>query len=374
MDAELAASTWSPPFSPGDPAPWFEAATPTNPHFHFSTCVGGYMLLGFLPSPGPARDAALSAIQAHRSLFNDRKLAAFLVVRDTDSIAAARNQDPGLRWFLDADGAVSRLYGALDATPAGEAAEHPYWLVLDPSHRVLSRFAISNVAGLFAALKTLPEVADYAGTELFAPVLIVPRVFDEDLCRRLIALYEADGGAQSGVMRDVDGRTVGVLDDFKRRRDVPIESPELRHEILWRLERCLVPEIARVFQFQVTRLERYIVACYDAADGGYFRPHRDNETLGTAHRKFACSINLNAEAFEGGDLRFPEFGPRTYRPPTGGAVVFASGLQHEATPVTRGRRYAFLPFFYDEAGQAVREANAAFTARPEPEAPASPGP
>ena len=112
-----------------------------------------------------------------------------------------------------------------------------------------------------------------------------------------------------------------------------------------------------MFQFKVTRLERYLVACYDAADGGYFRPHRDNETLGTAHRRFAVSINLNAEQFEGGDLRFPEFGTRTYRPPTGGAVVFCCSLQHEATPVTRGRRYAFLPFLYDEAGQAIRNAN-----------------
>lgn len=378
MDAELAAATRAPPFGPGDPAPWFEAATPTNPHFHFSTSVGRYMLLGFLPSPGRQRDAALSAFQAHRSLFNDGKLSAFLVVRDAASIARAQNQSPGLRWFLDADGAVSRLYGALDGAPdatlGGDAAEHPYWLVLDPSHRVLDRFAISNVAGLFAALKMLPEVADYAGAELFAPVLIVPRVFDADLCKRLIALYEADGGAQSGVMRDVDGRTVGVLDDFKRRRDVAIENPDLRKELLARLERCLMPEIAKVYQFKVTRIERYMVACYDAADGGYFRAHRDNETLGTAHRKFACSINLNAEEFEGGDLRFPEFGPRTYRPPTGGAVIFACGLQHEARPVTRGRRYAFLPFFYDEAGQTVREANADFLGDPAAQAMARPVP
>ncbi|MGH6966519.1 MAG: 2OG-Fe(II) oxygenase, partial [Phenylobacterium sp.] len=73
---------------------------------------------------------------------------------------------------------------------------------------------------------------------------------------------------------------------------------------------------------------------------------------------------LNAAAFEGGDLRFPEFGPRTYRPPTGGAVVFSCSLQHEATPVTKGRRYAFLPFLYDEAGAALREANLPFLSPP----------
>ncbi|HEX3065321.1 MAG TPA: 2OG-Fe(II) oxygenase, partial [Dongiaceae bacterium] len=57
------------------------------------------------------------------------------------------------------------------------------------------------------------------------------------------------------------------------------------------------------------------------------------------------------------DLVFPEFGVLTYRPPTGDAVVFSCSLLHEALPVTRGRRYAFLPFLYDEAAARVRRAN-----------------
>ena len=56
-------------------------------------------------------------------------------------------------------------------------------------------------------------------------------------------------------------------------------------------------------------------------------------------------------------MRFPEFGPTTYRAPTGGAVVFSCSLLHEARPVLSGRRYAFLPFLYDEAAARVREAN-----------------
>jgi predicted 2-oxoglutarate/Fe(II)-dependent dioxygenase YbiX/peroxiredoxin len=357
MDAELTRS-WTPPFAPGDPAPWFEVPAPHAANFHFSTVVGRYILLGFLPSPGPERDAALQAVQSHRGFFDDAKTAAFLVLRDAASIARARNQPPGLRWFLDGDDKVSRLYGAVGE----DQVERPYWLLLDPSHRVLDVYPIDEAAALFARIADLPEIADYAGVELYAPVLILPRVFEPELCRRLIALYDADGGSPSGVMRDVDGRTVGILDDFKRRRDLILEDENLHTELRGRISRALAPQIAKVFQFKVTRLERYIVACYDAKDGGYFRPHRDNETLGTAHRKFAVSINLNAEEFEGGDLRFPEFGPRTYRPPTGGAVVFSCSLQHEATPVTRGRRYAFLPFLYDEAGRAVRDANMAFVA------------
>jgi predicted 2-oxoglutarate/Fe(II)-dependent dioxygenase YbiX len=150
------------------------------------------------------------------------------------------------------------------------------------------------------------------------------------------------------------------MDDMKRRRDVLIEASDLQDEIRDALRRRLVPEIRKAFQFEATRIERFVVSCYDAAEGGMFRAHRDNTTLGTAHRRFAVSINLNAEAFEGGDLRFPEFGRRTWRPPTGGAVVFSCSLLHEAMPVTAGRRYAFLPFLYDEAAALVREANRGF--------------
>ena len=353
MEASLPA--WTAPLQRGDIAPWFVAATPGQPHFHVSTTVGHYLLLGFLPPPGPVRDAALAAFMANRARFDDDKLTAFVALRDAHSIGVARNQPPGLRWFLDHDSALSRLYGAVDA----DGAEHPHWLLLDPMHRVLGVWAIADTAGLFDEIARLPDVADAAGVELYAPVLIVPRVFDADLCRRLIAAYEVQGGELSGVMRDIDGRTVGVLDDFKRRRDVTIADSGFRDELMARLRRCLIPEIRKVFQFEATRLERYLVACYDAGEGGFFKPHRDNETLGTAHRRFAVSINLNAEAFEGGDLRFPEFGPRTYRPPTGGAVVFCCSLQHEATPVTKGRRYAFLPFLYDAAGQVIRDANEA---------------
>ena len=147
----------------------------------------------------------------------------------------------------------------------------------------------------------------------------------------------------------------------QRRGSGPRRRHELDAEIIrltqQRIRRRLVPEILKVHNFNVTRMERYIVCCYDAGTGGYFRPHRDNTTKGTAHRRFAVTINLNAEDYEGGDLRFPEFGPRTYRAPTGGAVVFSCSLLHEATPITRGKRYAFLPFLYDEAAARLRLEN-----------------
>ena len=48
--------------------------------------------------------------------------------------------------------------------------------------------------------------------------------------------------------------------------------------------------------------------------------------------------------------------PKTCTDPAS-TIVFSCSLLHEATPVTSGRRYAFLPFLYDEAARKVRDAN-----------------
>ena len=211
---------------------------------------------------------------------------------------------------------------------------------------------------MIGLLRGLPPAGEHAGQEVPAPVLLLPRVLEPELCERLVALYEEGGGVESGFMVERDGRTVGVYDDSrKRRRDQPIEDKALQAAIRARIGRRIAPEMRKAFQFDPTRIERYVVACYDGASGGHFRAHRDNTTPATAHRRFAVTVNLN-DGFEGGELWFPEFGPRRYRPPAGGAVVFSCSLLHEARPVTAGRRYALLPFLYDDAAARVREANA----------------
>ena len=155
--------------------------------------------------------------------------------------------------------------------------------------------------------------------------------------------------------RSAGGRTVVVpVPGMKRRRDCLVAEGGLMAAIRTRLALRLLPEIKRAFQFDATRIERYLIGCYDAAQGGGFQSHRDDTVPGTAHRRFAVSINLNAEEHEGGELGFPEYGGGRYRPPTGAAVVFSCALLHEALPVTAGRRYAFLPFLYDEAAAAIR--------------------
>jgi hypothetical protein len=40
---------------PGSAAPWFHAASPSNPRFAFASLGGTYVIMAFLPPPGPAR-------------------------------------------------------------------------------------------------------------------------------------------------------------------------------------------------------------------------------------------------------------------------------------------------------------------------------
>ena len=342
---------------PGDPAPWFTAPTRANPRFVFSSVAGRYIVLMFVTSHGSdSAQAALKAVRGQRKLFDDDRVALFGVTGDPADVVDARIKDevPGIRWFFDAEGEVRKAYD----DDAGERLADGGWYLIDPSLRIMASGPLSHTDGLLKMLAGLPAPDLHAGTTVMAPVLIVPRIFEPEFCKKLIEVYDREGGNVSGFMREVDGKTVAVHDEsHKRRSDCLIEDEELKTQCRVRIVRRLVPEVKKAFQFEATRMERYLVACYEDKKLGMFRPHRDNTTSGTAHRKFAVSLNLNAEEYEGGDLRFGEFGSRTYRPPTGGAVVFSCSLLHEATPVTKGRRFVFVPFLYDEAGARLREAN-----------------
>jgi peroxiredoxin/predicted 2-oxoglutarate/Fe(II)-dependent dioxygenase YbiX len=357
--------------SPGDPAPDFVAPTTTIPRFTFNTAAGRYIVLCFLGTVGDdAGQAAMRAIAAHQRMFDDDKISLFGVVIDPQDRAQNRIQErvPGIRFFLDDDLAISRRYGAgpRDAVAGQAVAVRRFWLVLDPALRILKLFPFSSCgadhAELFNYLSALPPVDSYPGFTVQAPVLCLHSVFEPALCEKLIGLYETHGGGESGFMREVDGKTVGIFDhNHKRRKDYTITDDEIIRITQARIKRRIVPEIAKVYQFQVSRMERYIVSCYAAEDGGHFRPHRDDTTKGTAHRRFAVSINLNAE-FEGGEISFPEFGPRGFKPPPGGAVIFSCSLLHRVSKVAAGRRYAFLPFLYDEAAAKLRDENQQFLA------------
>lgn len=332
----------------GDPAPTFAIEGVSNPRYVLDTAAGRYLLLAFVKA-GPAVAAAVETLQRQRAAFNDHHASAFIVVVGKDRARTSRQDSvPGLRFLFDTDGAAADLY---------QAREAERWFLLDPALHVMATVGPDQSAAMVDRIAALAPPAAHGGFAAAAPVLVTPRIFEPGFCERLIALYREIGGEPSGFMREVDGVTTLLMNDqHKRRSDVIVEDDLLQKQVVARLTRRLLPQIEKAFNFRATRIERYLVARYDAETGGFFRPHRDNTTKGTAHRRFAVSINLNAD-YDGGDLRFPEFGDRTYRPPPGGACVFSCSILHEATPVTRGERFAFLPFLYDEAAAKVRAEN-----------------
>jgi len=353
----------------GDPAPWFRQRSTGNADYAFDTSAGRYLVLCLFGSAAHAEAARrLAVAHDHRALFDDDRIAFFGVSVDPQDEAAARvaMSLPGIRHFWDFDGRVSRLYGALPAEPSAQDGEafRAAWVILNPNLRVRAVLPFArdgaDIDQVVALLRALPPVDRFAGFEMHAPVILIPDIFEPDFCATLLQAYERHGGQVSGFMRDVGGRTVGVHDPrHKVRSDHLIEDEALQLQIRQRVIRRVASAIRQASNFEVTRMERYLVACYDSRDGGHFRAHRDNTTRGTAHRRFALSVNLNDD-FDGGGIAFPEFGSRTYKPAPGAGVVFGCSLLHAVTPVTRGRRFAFLPFLYDDAAAALRERNRRF--------------
>jgi peroxiredoxin/predicted 2-oxoglutarate/Fe(II)-dependent dioxygenase YbiX len=248
-----------------------------------------------------------------------------------------------------------------------ETQQLPFSILTDPRGEVLGRFGAAavavldrnqRVAGLFAAADGIDEALalcrrlnddDAAAPALpHAPVLQVPGIFEPELCRRLIEYWQSGDKRANEVTRGTPGqadyaaRSDGVV---KRRTDVliPEDTNPTNLAIRDRLLARLVPEVFKAFQFRVRSYEIARIGCYDAGDGGWFRPHRDDAGDPAKPRRFALSVNLNDD-FEGGGLCFPEYGRRFYRPPAGGGIAFSCNLLHEAQPVTRGRRFGLFTF------------------------------
>lgn len=346
------------PLSVGEPAPWFSVATGnTTERIAFDELAGRHIVLFFFGSAAhPDVAKTLEALERHNELF-DHKRAVFLgVSNDPADFQQDRVHQrlPGQLLGLDADGFVTKHYALIDPAPAGI---RPTAFILSPSLQILEivpfteprAFTEQVVTALGGRLTKKPtDVRN-------APLLVVPNVFDRLFCLELIDQYETTGGRELGAI-EKGGKAVEQFDPaFRKRLDYFISDANALQRTRELLERRLLPMVYRAFQFSTTRIERYLVGRYDAETGGHFKPHRDNTAPVVAHRRFAVTINLN-EDYQGGDLRFPEFGSETYRASPGDAIVFSCSLLHEVTPVTRDRRYAFISFLYDERSHQMREA------------------
>ncbi|HEY3622644.1 MAG TPA: 2OG-Fe(II) oxygenase [Roseiarcus sp.] len=231
------------------------------------------------------------------------------------------------------------------------------WVILDPMLRVIDVAPLDQADRVLGDLSQAPPANPAFVPCPPAPILTLAHVFEPELCAHLVACFEQSGGKDSGFMQDAGGRSVENFDNsWKRRRDFHLTDQRLIASLRTRIGRRICPEIKKAFQMRPTRIERDLVARYDAETGGHFGPHRDDTGIAIAHRRFAVSINLSAD-FEGGEISFPEYSPRTFKAAPGTALVFSASILHEVSRVTRGRRYVFLTFLFDEEAERVRQAN-----------------
>ncbi len=244
----------------------------------------------------------------------------------------------------------------IPATPRAEATCCLF--VIDCGLRIVQRLWCSHTdAPAAAALALCERLAAPLGAAApvvveQAPVLLVPRVFPAEFCKRLIDHWST-AEKQEDVAGGYYATAAGQPSDpsvrrpsLKRRADWLIPDGPIHDEIRNLLSRRVAPELRKAFEFHAENYEQLRIGCYDAERGGYFRRHRDN--VGhpeIRRRRFAMSLNLN-DSYEGGEVRFPEYGSRLYRPPAGAALLFSCSLLHEAMEIRSGRRFVLLTFFF----------------------------
>ncbi len=301
----------------GERAPDFVLpAAPSGTPLRFYGHAGGEPLVLVLRDARGGSDAAI------RDLARDhaRRARVFVIGGDPAPI-------DGATVLVDEDGAVR-----------GRFRHGP-----EDGDRVLLLDARVRVSASVPLGEPIPAAAT---EERPAPILLVSRVLDVSTCARLIETFEREGHVETGVEESRDGRRSDELrPEAKRRRDHTVADAALLGELTRDVGRRVIPEIRLAFAYTATRFEGFKIARYDADAAGHFAPHRDNLSPSTAHRRFAMSLNLN-EDYEGGELRFPEYGSALYRPGTGEALIFSGSLLHEARPVTRGRRFVLLSFLF----------------------------
>ena len=279
------------------------------------------------------------------------KVFAITPLKSQDNVALARDLDLPFPVLSDPERTVFALFGVT-------AGRSPVAAVVRPNQHVMALLAGNEAEAPVAAIHVIRGDIDNRRPrpgDRHPPVLVVPDVLSLKDCEHLITVFTLQGNVwvepghgNQNMTSDYKMR----IPDYGRRDRVDhwVINQTTTRFIVERLSARLFPEIEKAYQYRGTRFERFRIGCYEGERGGEPHGHRDNTAYPmVAHRRFACSINLNTEAFEGGELRFPEYGGHLYRPETGAAIAFSSSLLHEPLHVTAGRRYVLLAFLFGES-------------------------
>jgi predicted 2-oxoglutarate/Fe(II)-dependent dioxygenase YbiX len=327
-------------FEIGDPIPRIVLPTNHGGSIDFSQqfIAGNTLLLWFVEALN--LPAAIDALTDNQNIFLELETKPYIIL--TSPLNGSPSQYSGFQTIL-----VDRNREISTGLGVGTSGI----VILGPN----SRFEfLLPTEGLEIAIDACREIHNSTQeTEVLAqaPVLIVPSVLDPLICEELIGYWGTGDKLIDTIASNADG-SQKPNPNLKKRHDVALLDKALYGKVKNLLTRRLLPEIFKGFGFISTNMEGVRIGCYDSENQGFFGRHRDNRTRFTAHRKFAVSLNLS-ENYEGGQVRFPEYGRLLYSTKTGGAIVFSCSLLHEALPVTEGKRFAIFTFLTDSEGEAM---------------------
>lgn len=140
----------------------------------------------------------------------------------------------------------------------------------------------------------------------------------------------------------------------KMRKDLFFNSMPILSTIDNYIYDKLYTEIKETFDVDIIFREVWKVGYYDSDDGGFYNLHTD-DARETKYRKVSmvCALSDPSD-YEGGLLHFPAL-KKEFKLNKGSIIVFESKLMHGVTPITKGRRYVLVSFFFNNQGRTIRE-------------------
>lgn len=344
--------------SPGDRAPNF--ALPDHEGkmtMFYERVTGRPTVLLFLPAAQlPMKPVALASCETAFDALEAAGVDVFCITVMSREAVTALN--PKLRVWADPNGKISDAFlsqlgqGGLKALAKGDNA---IAALLDANQRLIevATGASDMAEKLLAVYGQRPQRRAAQVQKLNAPVLVMPELIDKGMCADLMRMFD-EGAVVEGTVAAVDksGEVEKIQHSRKKRLDLKIEDRNLHNVLQQTIGRRVAPELEKVFNFGGFAFDKFLICRYAADREDRFRAHRDNLTATTQDRRFAMTLNLNADDYEGGELMFPEYSPDKYKTGNGGAVIFSCSLLHEALPVTKGVRYVLLTFLRTPAQQA----------------------
>jgi len=303
---------------------------------------GRPLVIVFCPRYSEANVAVLNQFEAQLDAFAVHGAAIFAVFPNEKS--ARRYASLPFPVLVDRQQQLSQMFGSEVTTVVLRNNNHVKGIVTGDGK---PHFELS--LGLAASVKA--EMPTIFVEHRHPPVLLIPEVLSTDDCQRLVEIFHSRGKT----FLEQKAATDYLGTDYKMRIPEHMREDRIDHfffdkdtvEFLKHRLNRVIPEIHRAFQYRITKYESLRMARYEGTRAGLGYGHRDNIPPFT-HRRFAMSINLNTDEFEGGALRFPEFGDQRYRPESGTGIIFSSSLLHEAMQVTAGHRFVFLAFLFGD--------------------------